>query len=79
MRIKLKAAVGIKTTRGGIDAGTVRWIDGDKMMLSSTGHLERGMTCELKLELNACLTVIFWNVRFCSPTCCSLFLIRFHD
>jgi hypothetical protein len=51
MRIKVKASVGIKTSLGGIDFGTVRWIDGDKLMLHSTGHLERGMSCELKLEL----------------------------
>jgi len=52
MRVKLKASVGIKTPRGGIDFGTVRWIEGDKMMLSSAEHLERGMTCELKMELH---------------------------
>jgi hypothetical protein len=52
MRIKVNASVGIKTSGGGIDFGTVRWIDGDKLMLHSTGHLERGMRCELKLELH---------------------------
>ena len=52
MRIKVKASVGIKTPRGGINFGNIRWFDGDKVMLSSPGDLQRGMQCELKIELN---------------------------
>jgi len=50
-KVFLQAAIGLKTPHGGISFGRAHWLNGDFIKVESSGYLERGMDCELKIEL----------------------------
>jgi hypothetical protein len=51
MRTKVNVSIGVKTSRGVMQFGTVRWIDGNVLMIRTDDFMDVGSRCEVKLDL----------------------------